>query len=131
MTAEATVAATLGAVADLVALTTGARGVRMGVHGSLPADGVPAPAVSWQRISTVPFDDLTSGGDMDLVRVQIDFWGITATQALDMAALGRAALAPPQGDQAGRLDGRRGPIIDPDERCWGVSDDYLIFEQRS
>lgn len=131
MDAEELLDATLMASDDLVDLVTGSGGPRIGPKGGLPDDGVSAPAVEWERISTVPFDDLTAGGNIDAVRMQVGSWGNTEKQARDIASLVRQAITPDDATGIGSLDGKEGPSFDLETRTWGVRQDFIIMEERS
>lgn len=126
MTAEEQLAATLGGAADLVALVANRRGLVDQVPG-----GVQDKTISWLRVSTVALADLTTGGDLDDVRMQVDAWAAKASDAKRIAKLARDTLAPKDALGIGRFVGEEGPFLDPDIRLFRVRTDYFIWEERS
>lgn len=88
------------------------------------------PAISYQRISTVPTDHLAGGGTLDQVRVQVDCWAVKADDAAALAAAARDAISP--ADQAGiaTMQAQEGPTLDTDARAWRVRTDYFIWQER-
>lgn len=58
---------------------------------SMPQD-VTMPAVCFQRVSTVPVNDLGGTQDHDWVRVQVDSWASTYSGAKALAAAVRTAM---------------------------------------
>lgn len=103
-----------------------------GLKGQLPDDGPDAPAIEWQRISTVDATaDLDGAGGLHDVRMQVTYWGETADQAIDLAAMGLDILAPEGATGIGRLDGEDGPDFDTEARVWGVRQDYFIWQERT
>lgn len=127
MLAETLLAGMFAADTGIVAIVA----TNMGVASRLPQNGASAPALSWQRISTVPTSDLTSGGDLDDVRMQIDSWGQTPEQAATLANLVRDLLDPAADVGAGRFDSWEGPTLDSETRVWRVRCDYFIWQERN
>lgn len=56
------------------------------------AQGTALPYVTLQRISLVPENHFRGDGDLDAVRVQLDAWATTRSEALAVAAACRTAL---------------------------------------
>jgi Flp pilus assembly protein CpaB len=128
MSAEATLATVLGAVAAITDIV----GTAIGLASNLPENAPDAPAVTWQRITTLAASqDLTDGGDIDDVRMQIDCWGQTAVQAKALATAIRNTLTPNGAQPIARFDGGAGPYLDADNRTWRVRQDFFIWEERS
>lgn len=123
-----TLLSSVGAITALVGVNAERR---IGPKGGLAAGGVRVPAVEFERISTLAYDDLTSGGDIDGVRMQIGCWANTAGGARDLAKLVRGAIAPQDDIGIGTLAGKRGPTRDAETRDWGVTLDFIIMEERS
>ena len=127
MSVESTLDALFGADAALVALV----GANRGVNGRLPKDCGGKPALSWQRIGMEPTADLTSGGDLDDVRVQIDAWADTPEQAEAVARRARDLLAPAAPGGLARLATWDGPSFSIEDRIWRVRTDYFIWQERN
>lgn len=127
MFAEEVIDAALFGDSGIVAIT----GPAIGPKGGLPTASDSAPAISYERVSTVPTDDLTSNGDLDEVRMQIDCWGRTAKEAAQLASLVRDLISPADSVGLGTLARRDGPTLDIETRIWGVGQDFIVWEERT
>lgn len=113
----------------LVALTSGSPlPTRAGdrVYGVLLPQGVAYPAVSYQRISSVPGVDLSGHNGLDQVRLQVDAWAETYGDAKELAEEIRAALT------AARFQALLDNDFDDFEaesKIYRASSDYLLWQR--
>ena len=84
---------TLSADAGVTALIGSGNNCRCYPFGFAP-QGTQIPYVTWQSISGLPLNKLTSGAFCDTLRTQVDCWASTGAGALDLAEAVRSALEP-------------------------------------
>ncbi|WP_257556417.1 DUF3168 domain-containing protein [Sphingobium sp. CFD-2] len=97
--------------------------------------GVTYPYATYQRISTTGAKFLDGASNLDWPRFQIDSWGRTALEAIALAEAIRAAIdnVTIAGDPriTATFQDQSGPAPDEETRNFRVSQDYLIFHERS
>lgn len=79
----------------IAALTAGIPGPTSAgnrVHAVLRPQDEATPAISYQRISSVPVADFDGDAGVDNARVQIDCWGLTYGAAKTLAREARVAI---------------------------------------
>lgn len=86
--------------------------------------GVILPAISYQRVATVPHDDLELTQNHEWVRVQVDSWASNYATAKALAAAVRLAMQAPlvYGQLLTEMDD-----YDPDEKLHRVIQDFNIW----
>lgn len=95
-------------------------GTRIYPGGTIPQDAV-LPAIVWLAVSGVPNTTMTEHSPVDAVRVQIDCWATTYTQALALATAARTAL-----QDAGNFQSLNPDSFDPTTKRYRVSFDFVF-----
>ncbi len=122
MNVEQQLTAVLEANATVAALVTTAGVAR--IYPLLMPQGVTLPAISYQRVATIPHDDLELAQNHERVRVQIDCWDDDYAGAKALAAAVRTALqvTPVFGQLLMELDD-----YDSEEKLFRVTQDFNIW----
>tara|TARA_R110000868_G_scaffold100109_1_gene275265 strand:+ start:14912 stop:15292 length:381 start_codon:yes stop_codon:yes gene_type:complete len=93
--------------------------------------GKALPNASYQRVSTTGTGDLTGGGSLDQVRLQVTSWAETALAALELAKAIRDCIAPEDDIGIATFITQQGATLDEETRHWGVPSDYFIWQERT
>ena len=95
--------------------------------------GTAYPYATLQRISTAGANHLDGASNLDWPRFQIDAWGVTAIAALNLAEAIRTAIDHQTiaGSSYPTFQDQRGPAPDEETRNFRVSQDYLVFHERT
>ena len=99
-------------------------------------DATDYPHVTIARIATAGAAHLDGPATLEWPLVQIDCWAQTALAALDTGEAVRASIDGIGAIGAGKaiyasLQDQRGPAPDEDTRTFRVSQDYLVFHERT
>jgi hypothetical protein len=100
------------------------------VYPLLAPQGTVPPYASYQRVSAIPEVSLDGESGIDLVRVQIDAWGATMSEAKVLAGEIRQAMKTSSLD--GTLKSRPDTSFDdyePELRQFRSSADYLCWQK--
>lgn len=108
---------TVCSVSTAVTALLGSNPLRVYPHGSAP-QGVATPYVTWHVVGGAPENTLSCAADMDLVAMQVDVWGATATSTMDAAKAVRAAI-----ESSAYIVSWRGTSKDPETKHYRVSFD--------
>lgn len=128
-TLEAAFIAALTADAEVSALAGG----RVFTWGG--RQGAEYPYVTIQRISTPGASHLDGPATLEWPRFQVDVWAETGLAALNLAEAIRAAVdhrtIAGNPEFTATFQDQRGPAPDEQTRNFGVSQDFLVFHERS
>lgn len=81
------------------------------------------PAITLQRVTTNPVNHLNGFAGLDATSVQVDYWAGTSTDAMELAALGRAALEAQNIQCDQEFDN-----YDPDIQFYRVTQEFTVWQ---
>lgn len=87
--------------------------------------GIEMPAVTYQRVSVTPQNNLRNNGDLDYTRVQLDSWAQSSSSARAVAAACRAAMETAGHAMLGEFD-NYDPQTDPG--LYRITQDFQVWE---
>jgi hypothetical protein len=90
----------------------------------IKSQGIDPPAVTLQRVSVVPQNNLRGNGGLDQVRVQLDAWATTYGGTRALASACRSALEAAGHPMESEID-NYDPETDPG--MYRITQDYLIW----
>lgn len=96
------------------------------VYALVLPDDATMPAITYQRISNVPVDDLSGHSGLDHVRMQVDCWAETYAAAKELAKEVRAIMTA-AGFKALLATDR--DDYEPDTQRYRASSDYLVWQR--